>query len=355
MFNKFIPQYQPLIRRKDAKTVYKTIIKGKLGPGSETILMEEEIKKVTGAKYCVSTTSGTTALIMAIESLNLPKGSTILFPAYTFIAGANAARFMGYKVKLIDVNYNSMCMNPNCIKSLKNVSCIIFVDHNGSFGFYERESIRTICDKNNIAMIEDSAQCIGIKNAGRKGDIGIFSFSVPKLITGGQGGALITDNEKIYKKLLQIRDHGDNWRKDRIHKNIGVNFKFNDIQASYILSQLKDINWFLKKRKEIMCCYEYDGVPLDNNGLYENDSGPWMAIYKTKKADKIIKELEKNKVQAVQYYRPINDNPPYKTKLEFATAKMLFEECVYLPSSLNLKRRQIKRICNIIKAVEDSE
>ncbi len=350
---KEIKQFAPLNRRRDARAVYKTIKRGQLGPGQECLLLEEGVRKLTGAKYCFTTTSGTTALIMAIESLNLPKGSTILFPAYTFLAGANAARFMGYKVKLIDINPHTLCMDPYKLKFNKNISCVIFVNHNG----YCREDIHRVkqfCNAHDIPMIEDSCQSMGIANAGRTGNIGIFSFSVPKLITGGQGGAVITNDDQIAKRLAEIRDHGDNWRKDHIHKQVGVNFRYNDIQASYVLSQLKDIKLLLKKRWEICDEYcKYINIKGFIPAISLNEETPWMIIYRTQKADQIIEELKKNKIQAVKYYKNIDNNPPYKTKVKFPEAKKAAQELIYLPSSLSLKKRDIKRICNIILRVEN--
>jgi perosamine synthetase len=302
----------------------------------------------------VSTTSGTTALMMAIESLNLPKGSTILFPAYTFLAGANAARFMGYKVRLIDVNNKNYCMRFPDKKDLKDVSCIMFVNHNG----YDASgpSFYNFCKANKIKLIEDSSQCLGNRFCGKYGDVSVLSFSVPKLVTTGQGGAVLTDDEKLYKKLKEIRDHGDNWRKTRIHEKLGVNFKFNDILASYGLAQLKDFTNIKYKKELISCWYKQFldsyGENLNKGLLWEV---PWMFIYETKKADRIIEELQKSGIQAVKYYRPISDNPPYKTKRKFPVAERLGRELLYLPSSLHLKKREIKKICAIILNVEFSE
>jgi perosamine synthetase len=351
-----IKQFEPISRRKDARAVYKTIRRGNLGPGEVCLELEEQIKQLTGAKYCLTTTSGTTALIMAIEALDLPKGSTILFPAYTFLAGANAARFMGYKVKLVDINQHTLCIDRWQLKKKinKDVSCVIFVNHNANNSSYIN-TIRSLCDENNIPLIEDSCQSIGVKKAGRTGNIGMFSFSVPKLITGGQGGAIITDDDKLAKRLAEIRDHGDNWRKNRIHKNIGVNFRYNDIQASYVLSQLNDIQELLTKRW--MLCNEYSkyiNIESFDCITFSNET-PWMVIYKSKNADKIIEALAEKKIQAVKYYRSINENKPYKTKSTFPNAEEAANQLIYLPSSLNLNKRQIKRICNIILKVENNE
>jgi perosamine synthetase len=348
---KKISQFSPLCRFKDAWAVFKTLRKGNLGPGSECLLLEEEIKKLTGSKYCFTTTSGTVALIMAIEALKLPRGSTIIFPAYTFLAGANAARFMGYKVKLVDINPYTLCIDVDKLKFNKNISCVIFVNHNAYYGD-DIGAVKKFCSTHNIPIIEDSCQSIGMPYAGRTGNVGVFSFSVPKLITGGQGGAVVTDDDKVAKRLGQIRDHGDQWRKDRLHKHIGVNFRYSDIQASYVLSQLRDIKVLLEKRWQVFNNYYINGIrPYRFSPNTIDKESLWMVVYRTHFANEIIEALKSENIQATKYYKCISDNPVYKTRAKFPGAKEISEELVYLPSSLDLTSRQIRRICKIIKRV----
>ena len=346
---KFIPQYEPKVSNEYATDVFDQISSGWIGTAKKTEEFEGKISEITGAEYVVSTTSGTTALMLALCSMDLPAGSTILFPNYTFIAGANAARFLGFKIKLIDVKEDTLCMDPSKAEEGidRNVSAIMFVNHNAYIG-NDVLKIRSVCDKYNMKMIEDSSQALGMPMAGRIGDVGVFSFSVPKIVTTGQGGVLFTDNESIFIKAKQIRDQGDEWRKDKIHRNIGVNFKFNDILASYGMAQLNRLNELLTIRKNIFDWYREDIEIVD----YGYDS-TWMVIYRTKNALKIIDELKKLNIQAVQYYRPINTNPPYSCfGCKFPISEILYEELLYLPSSLTLNNENIEIITSIIRKCE---
>jgi len=352
--NKFIPQFEPYIKRKYAKEVYKNIMNGSLGPGIQTKLIEEKIKQIHRIKNCICTTSGTMALMVAIRSLNLKPGSTILFPSYSFISAANAARFLGYKIKLVDINPYTLCLDPDKLKYNKNISCVIFINHNGYHG-PDSQQVKQFCVKHNISMIEDAAQCLGIDKTGQIGDISILSFSVPKLITSAQGGAIITNNNKLAEKCRNIIDHGgQGWRQDRIHKSIGLNLRFNDILGSYLLPQLNDLKSLLNKRWKVFYNYYMNGIkPYRFSPYAEGNESFWMVIYRSKKADEIIEELKKSNIQAVKYYKPINHNPPYETKIKYMVAEQIAKELIYLPSSLNLKKRNIKRICGIIKKVEE--
>jgi len=336
------PQYEPFLKEDYIESVSNQLKSGWIGPSKTTVEFEEKICEVTGSRYCVSTTSGTTALLMGICALELPKNSTILFPSYTFIAGANAARFLGFNIELVDIKRSTMSMNPDLVELDKNVSAIMFVNHNSYCG-EDVQKIKELCRKNNIPLIEDSSQALGIKNAGRTGDFGVFSFSVPKIVTTGQGGALITDNEEIYTKCKRLRDHGDDWRKSRIHNFLGINLKFNDVLASLGLAQLNQLDELLYQRKEIWDWYK-EHIDIVDFGY----PSTWMVIHENKNSDKIIQKLKENDIQAVKYYLPINRNVPYEDSKIHKEAEYVSENFIYLPSSLTLTREKVKLICDTI-------
>lgn len=339
----FIPQYEPLINKSYADAVNKQILSGWIGPSQTTLEFENKICEITGAKYCVSTTSGTTALMMAVIASKLKNHSKILFPAYTFLAGANAAKIMGHKIKLVDIKKETLSMNPDI--DLNDVAAVIFVNHNAYIG-EDIQKIKNKCVDRKIPMIEDSSQALGMSNAGRIGDMGIFSFSVPKIVTTGQGGAIITDNEVFYNRLIEIRDHGGDWRKSRLHKSLGVNFKFNDILASFGLEQLKSIDMLLEKRNKIFDCYRKH-IKLVDFGY----KSTWMVIYESKNSDMVINKLKNNNIQAIKYYKTINENTIYKNREKFPNANYVAKNFIYLPSSLGLTEKQINKICKTILSV----
>ncbi len=347
---KFIPQYAPVVRRRDIRAVVKQMKTGWVGPAEMTKQFESLLRLKCFTGYCFSTTSGTTAIMMALYGLDLPSGSTVLFPAYTFLAGANAARLMGFKVRLVDIKADTLCMNPDKIRFTKDVSCVMFVRHNG-YGGADINKIQKMCQNRSIAFLEDAAQCIERIDPfplASGADVTTISFSVPKLITTGQGGAVLTENKSIAKRCKEFRDHGSDWRKDRIHRAIGGNFKFNDILAAYGVSQLRDLEEIKKKRDRVFEWYR------KHIGLVDFDySSTWMVIYRAKHPKELIEALSEHDIQAVQYYKPVNHSLPYKTRRKFPVAEQVARELVYLPSSLNLKKRDIQRICKILLEVEN--
>jgi len=341
-----IAVFEPHTTLKHAFRVGRQVFSGYVGSTSAVIAFEEKLREVTGAAYVLATTSGTVSLILALHGVDIKKGKTVLFPAYTFLAGANAARFLGYDVRLVDVRAETLCMDPEKIRIGPEVGAVMFVNQNGYVG-EDVQRTKSICDKAGIPMIEDSSQGIGISGAGREAAVGVFSFSVPKLVTTGQGGAVFTDDPEIAKRCGQLRDHGDGWRQTRRHKHLGVNFKFNDILAAYGFAQLEDLDRLLQRRKRIFDWYRDDLDIID----YGRES-TWGVIYRSAHSDAIIEKMSNHGVQAMKYYVPISRNPPYATDEEYPIAEMLYRELVFLPSSLTLRRGQIKTITRLIKEVE---
>lgn len=345
----FIPQFSPQVRLKDIDAVQQQMLSGWVGPAKTTVAMEDKIKQLTGAKHCISTTSGTTAIMLALQGLNLPKGCTILFPAYTFLAGANACRMLGYKVQLVDIKLQTLCMSPTLVEHAleeRDIACVMFVNHNGYVG-EDVCVIKSLCDKYQVPMFEDSSQALGMPMAGRTGKVGVFSFSVPKLITTGQGGVVITDDDDVADICLAVRDHGNNWRATKIHERIGGNFKFNDILAAYGLSQLQNMDQLLTQRKVVFDRYRSYLKIYD----YGYDS-TWMVLYDSDRAKDVIAALVAEDIQATQYYRPVNHNPPYKTGDNYPAAEYISNRVIYLPSSLSLTQEQIDKICQIVVGTE---
>jgi perosamine synthetase len=348
---KFIPQYEPLIKKSYIKAVSNQMKTGWIGTSIATENFEAKLKELHSVKHVISTTSGTMALFLGIAAMRLPKNKKILFPSYTFLAGANVIKFLDYEIEFIDIHRHTLCINPNLLEERlsksNDVSAVVFVAHNAYTGHIL--DAKRICDRYDVKLIEDTAQCMGDPNIGSEGEFGILSFSVPKLVTTGQGGAILTNNDELAETIKQYRDHGDNWRRDKLHKFVGLNLKFNDISSALGISQLNILDELILTREAIFDRYRRNDIGLLDLGQRSN----WMPIYPTKKSDQIIDKLKLNNIQAVKYYKPINHNPSFYSTTKYPDAEYVYDNYVYLPSSLTLKNKDIDRICKIIKGIED--
>jgi perosamine synthetase len=341
-----ILQYEPLIDPADCERVRRQVESSFVGSGAAVTEFERAVATASNMRHCVATTSGTTALLLALLAIAKPdRPRKILFPAYTFLAGANAARFAGFDVELVDIEPETLCMCParlnESLERSGQVTAVMYVNHNAYIG-PKRHEVRAICDRFEVPLIEDSAQCFGMPME-LAGQVGVYSFSVPKLVTTGQGGCVITNDDEIAETVRNLTDHGGNWRKTRIHERIGVNFRFTDILAAYGLSQIERLDRLRELRKQLFDSYRRY-VPLLDHGM----ESAWMVMCRTRDAERLSQLLLDREIQAVQYYRPLHHNPPYRTKSEYPAAEAAYREWLYLPSSLSLTSEQISEICAAI-------
>ena len=341
-----IPQFVPLIEPADCERVRRQIESTFVGSGRAVAEFERAVAAESGVRHCVATTSGTTALMLALLAIaDSSRTKKILFPAYTFLAGANAARMAGFDVELVDVERETLCMSAELLtESLERsgpAAAVMFVDHNAYIG-PRRHDIKEVCNRFGVPLIEDSAQCFGMQMQ-LVGDVGVFSFSVPKLVTTGQGGCVITNDEAVATTVRNLSDHGGDWRTTRIHETVGGNFRFNDILAAYGLSQIERLDQLRALRKRVFDSY-CARIPVMDHGM----ESAWMVMYRTRDAARLAEFLLSRGIQAVQYYRPIHHNPPYRTDRNYPEAEAAYREWLYLPSSLSLRSEEIADICDAI-------
>ena len=245
--------------------------------GNYTKKFENEIAKVTKAKFVTATINGTAALHLALIALGVKKDEEVLVPAINYIASANACLYLGANPHFVDVNYetlgidvkklekylkkitsirNGICINK---KTKKKISAIIPMH---TFGHpVEIDKIKILAKKFKLFLIEDAAEALGSffkkKHVGTFGDIGILSFNGNKIITTGGGGALLTNNKNIAKRishLSSISKVNHKWKYE--YNEIGYNYKMPSLNASLGLGQMKKISEFVKKKRSIFKLYQ---------------------------------------------------------------------------------------------------
>jgi len=243
----------------DVKSVIKS---GWLTHGKFTEKFESELKKFTGAKYCTLVSSCTAALHLSCLALKLKKGDEVIVPAMTHTATAHSVEYTGAKTVFADIDIDSGNISINSIKKLinKKTKAIIIVHMAGRS--CELKEILKICKIHKIKLIEDCAHGLGTKymkkHVGNFGMSGCFSFYPTKQITTGEGGALITNDFDLYKKVKTLKAFGiDKDIKDRKNPGeynvnfLGFNFRMTDFQAAMGFNQLKEYKKNLIRRKEI--------------------------------------------------------------------------------------------------------
>lgn len=247
--------------------------------GPKITELEKKLCDLTGAKYAVVCSNGTAALHMAAMAAGLGKGDELITTPITFAASANCALYVGATPVFADINEETYNIDPGSVEAhiTEKTKAVVAVDYTGQA--VELDRLTKICKDNDLVLIEDGAHSVGTlyngKGVGSIADMTTFSFHPVKTITGGEGGAVLTNSEEYYKKLLLARSHGITrdtslmehesdgpWYYEMV--DIGYNYRMTDIQAGLIISQLDKLPMFKARRKDIVEKYNEAFSKLDN-------------------------------------------------------------------------------------------
>ena len=196
----------------------------------------ERFLELTSARYGVFAQNGTLALYLGLRAAGVKHGDEVIVPNFTFIASANAVEMCGAKPVFVDINLEDLQIDiTDCDRVLSKKTTAIMPVH--LFGMAaDMGEVMAYAVEKNLKVIEDAAQAVGVtwggKHCGTFGDVGCFSFFADKTITMGEGGFVTTNNEKIYKKLLYLRNQGRLNRGSFVHPEMGYNFRITDFQAA---------------------------------------------------------------------------------------------------------------------------
>lgn len=254
----------------DIQAVVEVLKSDYLTCGPKIGELERRLCAVTGAKYAVVCSNGTAALHMACQAAGIGAGDEVITTPITFAASANCALYCGAKPVFADINEETYNIDPAQVEALTTdrTRAVVAVDYTGQSAELDRLSAH--CRKHNLVLIEDGAHVLGTSYNGKKNgsisDMTTLSFHPVKTVTGGEGGAVLTNNEEYYQKLLLYRAHGITKDPARMEHEpdgpwyyeqlaLGMNYRMTDMQAALVISQLDKLPMFSRRRKEIVAAY----------------------------------------------------------------------------------------------------
>jgi len=347
---KFLPYGKQWIDDDDIQAVVETMRSAFLTQGPKVKEFEERICKYTGAKYCIAVANGTAALHIAIASLQIGKHNEGITSPNTFMASSNCMIYNGIKPIFADIDSKTYCVDPEKIKEkiTENTRLIIPVHFAGQP--CEIESIFKIAKEINIFVIEDAAHAIGSKHEdGSKvgsckySDLTIFSFHPVKTITAGEGGVITTDNKELYERLLLLRNHGITKSEMRI---LGYNYRLSDIHASLGISQLKKLDKFVERRREIVKKYNEAFISVDWLAIPYEKPGVYSAFHLYvlqidfdkigKSRRQVMEELKLKNIGTQVHYIPVHTQPYYQENFgyrqgDFPIAEKYYQHALSIP------------------------
>jgi dTDP-4-amino-4,6-dideoxygalactose transaminase len=356
------------IKNEINKAVKCTILRGDFILGEDVKLFEAEFGKFCGVKYALGLSSGTAALFLALRALGISANDEVIVPAYTYIATALAVSYTGAKPVFVDIDEATYNIDVDKIKSAitKKTKAIIPVHLYGQMA--DMSGIMKIAKEYNLRVIEDAAQAHGatIKMANRNigiagaiGDIGCFSFYPSKNLGGmGDGGMVVTNNDKLHQQLRMLRDYGRVSKYE--HAVIGYNSRLDTLQASILRAKLKKLNKWNAMRREAAAIYNalFKDMPEVVIPFVAPGATPVYHVYaiRTPKRDLVFQQLTKQGVGVIVHYPiPLHLQKAYQElrhkRGDFPVAERVSEEIISLPMYPHIKRTQIKFVVDNIKKV----
>jgi len=360
MVDKFIPQMEPWFGSEEKEALNQYMEEGGwLTEFKRTSEFEQRIAEYTGAKHCIAVNNGTISLTLMAMAAGIKAGDEVLVPNYTMIATPNSLKMFGAGPVFVDVEVETLCMDIVAAEKAitSKTKAIVLVSANGRYPKVGIEAFQQLAKKHDIVLLEDSAQSLGSfypngKHIGTVGLIGSFSFSAPKIISTGQGGALITNDDNMAEKLRKLKDFGRSGGGNDVHDSIGFNFKFTEMQAVIGNEQIKKLPWRVNRKKEILKEYKrlLKGVPQVK--FFEQDianTTPWFIDVFVEDRENLQAYLKDKQIGTRIMYPPINKQMAYQIPGEYPVSELVGKKGLWLPSGAQLTDNQIIFICEQIK------
>ena len=352
-------QYQAYKKEIDTN-IQNVLNKSNYILGEEVQTLEQELQKFTGAKYAITCSSGTDALLLALMAIDIEPGDEVITTSNTAVPTVSAIVETGADPVFCDIYESTYNINVELIESLitKKTKAIVGVHLYGHP--IKIDAIKNICKKYNLKLIEDCAQSHGAKYLNKKtgsfGEISAFSFYPTKILGGyGDGGMCLTNSKIFYEKLKKLRFYG--MEQTYFSKIDGVNSRLDEVQAALLDYKLKKLNSYINKRRKIAKNY--------NEGLNSNDlvlpeekenyfHSYYLYVVRHKNRDKIIDKLTKENIFVnISYPWPIHTMPPYKEfkRTEMKVTNKFSKEIFSLPMYPELDLRKQERVIEVLNKV----
>jgi len=355
---------------KEITEVIRSSMHWATGPKVEEF--ERAISEYLGVKYALTFNSGTSALHAALLAYKIGEGDRVIVPSFTFIATANAVLFVNAKPVFADIEEETFGLDPNDVnEKIDDKTRAIITVHYGGCPSKVRE-LKEIADENNILLIEDAAEAFGARIENQKvgsfGDSAILSFCQNKVITTGEGGAVVTNNETVYERLKLIRSHGRLEDQEYFTSTssgeyvaLGYNWRLSNILAALGLAQIRKVDKIIEMRREKASLLT-KGLSGIKNITPPNPPSNYFHVYqlytirvKQNLRDLLMTYLAKRGIASKVYFHPVHLTRFYKERFGFRGGELpvtekLSKEVLSLPIYPTLTIEEINYVLGNIKS-----
>jgi len=365
-----IPLFKMYWDEDDVNAVSEAVRSGmNWAVGPNVAKFEEDIASYIGTKYCLTFNSGTSATHAALLAHEVAPGDEVIVPSFTFIATANTPQFVGAKPVFADIEETTFGLDPeNVVERITPKTRAIMPVHYGGCPCRIRE-LREIADDHNLLLIEDAAEAFGAsihgRNVGTFGDSAMMSFCQNKIITTGEGGAIVTDSREIYEKMKLIRSHGRLETADYFsttavmdYVSLGYNFRMSNITAALGIAQLNKVENIIRMRRADAAYYiqrlkaevpdsVIPEIPEDYFHVYQ------LFSLRVKDRDALIQYLETKGIMTKIYFSPVHYTHFYRSPMDgsynLPTTEKVSEDILSLPFYPGISRDDIDYVIESMK------
>jgi dTDP-4-amino-4,6-dideoxygalactose transaminase len=354
-----IPLCKPTLTEEMKKVALEVLESGRYIKGPRIKDFEKNFSDYCNVKHGIAVSNGTTALYVALRSLELQKGDEVILPSHTFVSTGSMIVLAGGKPVFVDVDdsYN-MDMEDLEKRVTEKTKAVIPVHLYGQMCDMNR--LQELKDKYGFSIIEDAAQAHGAeykkKKSGGFGDINCFSFFPSKNITVcGDGGMIVTNNDELEIKSRMIRDHGRDYRDKEgkyFHRMLGFNFRLSEILGAIGNVQLQNLDEWVKERRKLASIY--DDLLTDNlikpEELENRKHVYYVYVIRTEKRDELMEFLKKHEIETgIHYPVPLHQQPIFKPNdYNLPKTELLSKQILSLPMFPTLKEEEVKYVCEKI-------
>ena len=355
-----IAWWQPELGAEECEQVLAVLRSNYINDGDVTEQFAQTIAKLTGAKFGIGVTSGTSAIYLSLMALNIGHGDEVIVPDITFIATANAVSMTGATPVLADVDSDTLNLSVAAMEATitSKTKAVVPVHISGRAAPIEK--IVAVAKQRGLAVVEDAAEalCSRFKKRclGTFGQTGCFSFSPNKIVTTGQGGVIVTNDETIFHRLRELKDQGRPVRGTGgadVHDSLGFNFKLTNLQAAVGLGQLEKLEARMERVRRTYSIYRDElartkGIRILPFNIEAGEQPQWIDAL-AKRRDQLDEFLAKNGAGCRRFWFPLHTQKPYlRDEKDFPKSARVGKQAIWLPSAFQMTDDDVRSVCGLI-------
>jgi perosamine synthetase len=346
-----IVQIEPWIDASELRELERVIQSTFITENDLTREFEAMTAQLTGAKHAIAVCNGTVALFVCLKALGIGPGDEVILPNLTFIATANAVILAGATPVLCEIREDTFCIDMKRAEELltERTRAVMPVHLYGQSA--DMAEVMGFASRHTLKVIEDAAEGVGVRFNGRHvgtfAEMGILSYYGNKTVTCGEGGVVLTNDDRLAAEAYKLKNHGRAKKGTFIHESVGFNFAFTDLQAAIGISQMKKMPAIVRKKREIHDCYveQLRGI----KGFHPVHIDPrcepvfWFTSFLCDDTEGLSAFLQQQNIQTRGFFYPLHRQPCYADRKhitnidhDFRISETVYKRGISLPSSYNL-------------------